>query len=291
MRYIKLLVFLFYFTGCFGQKSSIEKYDLAYFRDNKGSFVIQLNTKQERLIPEAYDPCISADGLKIVYTKYSSGIKSINVLDLKTSKETMLNVSSDKLINPLWSPDNKHIIFILKKDNVLKIGIIGIDNSNFKIFKNSSYLYSPTWTLDGQSIIAHDFNYIFKFNLNGEIIEKLEIDTPTKGAPLSSDTRFLFTSDNKFVIWNGGIHEYYPGSEGPDEAIFAYNFETRERIQLSPKGIIAFDPFINSNNEIYFTGYKGYKEIGKIYKIDLYSKEMTLVIDSAKQPTCRNLKF
>jgi Tol biopolymer transport system component len=293
MRQILTLMILFISSFCFGQNSSKIKYDLAY---QKGSeiCIIRFEDKKELKLTEGADPAISPDGYKLAYTKSSgSGISTfkrfIVVLDLNTKVEAELSISNINYYGASWSPDSKYIAFnIWITPPKWQVGIINLENSEVKIFKTNSELgiYQPTWSSDSKSIFAHDMSKVFKYDLSGKLLDSISVqNTFGENHYITSSTKFLYTSDNKHIIFNCGTNEFMEGVDGPVEAIFAYNTKSKNTIRLSPQKMYASDPVIESDNNIIFSGSKENEKSNCIYRFDFLSNQLNLVIKNARRLT------
>ena len=211
------------------------------------------------------------------------------IIDLNTLNKTKLNIMADRLGDPLWSPNGDYIIYNVHQHlkDKWQIGLLETKTNESTFFGINLDLNCPSWTLDSKTIIAQDLHYVYKFDLKGNIKDKISIESLGPTQAISSDARFLISSDGQYLIWPGGTHEYYPGAKGPDEAIFIYNFQSKIRKQLTPNGLVVCDLFINSHDEIFFTGYVNGTRQRNIYKINLKDKTPTLLIKNSAYPTSR----
>jgi len=127
---------------------------------------------------------------------------------------------------------------------------------------------------------------IFKYDLKGNIVDTIDIKrTFGENYYMSSSTKFLFTSDSRFIIFNSGIDETMKDEEGPVEVIFAYDTKSKGITRLSPKGMFAFDLNIESDQSAIFSGSKENEKQNNIYRVDLISKKVELIIKNGTRPT------
>ena len=177
-----ILIFSILYSGC-SQELKKNKYDIAYQRFNK-IYVKRFSDKKEIFINNGMYPVISSNGNKLAYTKDVDSKTDINryivIVDLSTMKETKLNVPYMNNYNASWSPDNLYISFLVSAEDNWHVGIINSDNSNFRIINSESYsnigLVSTTWTNDSKYIIAHNLDIIYKFDLNGNLVDTININ-------------------------------------------------------------------------------------------------------------------
>lgn len=293
LSFVILLISLF----CSGQDSARIKYDLAYQKDNI-IYVLKFKDKKELHLTGGADPAISPDGLRLAYTKSNGSGRNdfkrfIIVVDLNTKVGTELKIFNNNYYGASWSPDSKYIAFnIWVTPPKWQIGIINLENSEVKIFNTNSKLgiYQPTWASDGRSIFAHDLSKIFKYDLSGKLIDSISIQS-TFGDKYytTSSTKFLYTSDNKIIIFNCGTNEFMEGVDGPVEAIFAYYIKTKSIIRLSPQKMYASDPEIESDGNVIFSGSKEYEKSTNIYRFDFLRNQLNMIIENGRRPTtCKN---
>jgi TolB protein len=282
---------LLIFFSCHGQESKNLKYDLAFQRDNE-TIVLRFFDKKELSFKDSSDPALSPDGSKIAYTKNGSEYDNFNriivVTDLQTGSETKLNVTDINYYGASWSPDNSHISFNIMVNGRWQIGLIKSDNTEFSTLQTNSGngLFSPTWTADAKFIICHDMNTIYKFNLSGQVVDKINIkNTLGESYMMSSGTKFIETSDNKNIIFNCGINESMKGVFGPVEAIFIYNIITKEIQRLTPKGVYAVDLSSFNDSTFLFTGSKEEESLDCIYQVNIKTKKIALKIKNGMRPS------
>jgi TolB protein len=211
------------------------------------------------------------------------------VVDLNTNTETELKIANNNYYGASWSPDNKYIAFnIWANPPKWQTGIIKLENSEVQIFdtKSKTGTYQPTWSPDGKSVYAHDGSKIYRYNLNGNLLDSISIkETFGDTYHTSSNTKFLFTPDNEHIIFNCSINEFMKNVDGPVDAIFAYNTKTKKIIRISPQKMFASDPEIESDNSIVFTGTKENEKTNNIYRFDLLSNQLNLAIKNGRRPS------
>jgi TolB protein len=297
-KIINIFLLLFLINLC-DNKPSNERFDLVAIKKDRGICAVQLSTKMERCFElEGDRPCLSADGTKIAYTKYGDSTNNyarcIYIFDINKAEESRLNVNSENFYGPTWSPDNKHIAFMIFLGHTWQIGVINCDNTHWNVLRSDQDLYLPTWTQDGQNIITFDFDKLYRFDLEGKLLETIDIKSLLGLSILSSETKFYFTSDNKYLVWNGGTDESVKveGHKEPVEGIFSYEIATKSRKQLTPKGMEVGWPFLDVMDEVYFSGgFPDRRSQYCIYKINLKDNSLKLVLENAFAPSCRNFKY
>jgi dipeptidyl aminopeptidase/acylaminoacyl peptidase len=269
------------------------KYDLAYQagRDIK---VLQYKNKKELFFRDGSNPALSPDGNKLAYTKSEDSgkgfIRYIVIVDLYTKSEIKLNVPNSNYYGASWSPDNSYIAFNILVNNIWQIGIINYDNSGFRIINGTTNfgLFSPTWTSDSKRIISHNLSTIYNFDLNGKLIDTIDIhNTLGENYFMSSNTRFIFTSENKLIVFSCDINETMKNVDGPLEAVFSYNTITKKITRLSPIGMDASDLDIEKDSNVMFSGSRESEKYKSIYRVNLASYKMGLVVKNGMSPSPR----
>jgi dipeptidyl aminopeptidase/acylaminoacyl peptidase len=300
MNLFKILIICIPFWS-FLSNQNLKKYDMVCYKKDVGLCAIDLkesNTKKVN-IENSSDFSISPDGLKLVYTKSTKDCgRSIYITDLNTNKEQKLTINNCNAYGPAWSPDNKHIAFNIWIDNVWRIGIFNPNTNEFKVLNSTSSMNLPTWSSDGKFIIISDLKQVRKIDLSGKMVDSFSIDLIPNNYSYSSSTKFFYTSDNKYLIWNGGTGETIISkfnTVNPAEGIMVYDFLHKTKFQLSPKGMHICNPFVDSSNNIYFDGTiinkdsKIDNESTNIYMINLKDRILKLMIENASEPTLRIL--
>jgi hypothetical protein len=104
---------------------------------------------------------------------------------------------------------------------------------------------------------------------------------------MTSNARFFFTSDNRFIIFNCGSDDTWKNFLGPVEAVFVYDTRSKEISRLSPKGMYAFDLNIENDESVIFAGSTENENHSNIYRVNLASKNLELIIKNGTRPTMR----
>lgn len=148
----------------------------------------------------AYDDqaAFSPDGKQVVFvTTRAAGTANLWILDVATHQARPLTSGRGGDFRPAWSPDGQWIAFSSDRDSNLPaakghwerlhlfdIYLIRPDGSGLKHFsQHDNFCGSPTWTHDGQSVIAYcmsaEEQETFRFG-KGEVANRLvQIDIAT----------------------------------------------------------------------------------------------------------------
>lgn len=265
-------------------------YDMAYQNGDK-VFVVKHSTKTKLSFSNAEKPSLSPNGLLMAVnrTQKDDAVKRyISVIDLNTKKEFKIKTDSSRAFNAVWSPDNQHIAFNTYLNGEFTIGIIQSNNTGFKAlsYNIENDYCSPSWSSDGKYIITHNWDWIYKFDLNLNPIDSMSMFHLTDEIlSLSSDTRLVFTSDGKYIVFNCTANDEMDNVKGPIDGIFAYNTHSKEIKRVSPKGIYAAQPFLETDTTIIYSAFteKGYN----IYRSNLNSRKQALIRENGENPSVR----
>lgn len=130
--------------------------------ENSEIWIKNLETGENTLIGNGYQPCLSPDDTKIAYVKYSADAKScgIWIMDLDGGNQIQLtDAKKGYAFCPKWSPDGNRIVFqLVKKDKKdPDIYMVNMDGDNLtQLTKNKSFDMSPYWTTDGYLYFVSD---------------------------------------------------------------------------------------------------------------------------------------
>ncbi|MEZ5891895.1 MAG: LpqB family beta-propeller domain-containing protein [Parvularculaceae bacterium] len=115
-----------------------------------------------------YQPDVSPDGRRVVFTRYLNDAYEIVIRELGSSKETSVTANGAVNIDPRWSPDGKRIAYVTTDETGhFHIAIASVEKGQWKSARwrperaseNPRYYYSqidhelsPAWSPDGKSL-------------------------------------------------------------------------------------------------------------------------------------------
>jgi len=287
MKNISILFLILIATGAFGQSKS---YDYAYM-NKKGICVYSIADKKEYLIvSKGENPCISPDGKKLAYTALDqNGGRFIAVIDLNTKKKTILNTNSNNCYGPVWSPNGNYIaynVFDSQKSNWL-IAVIDAGNTEPVVLtRQLEQSYMPTWTYDNKNVVVQNMEKVFVFDLSGNLVKDYKVSDMTKDLGPTSSDRFIFTKDNKKIVFSSSVDEP-GGKDGPPSAVFIYDIDSNSTLRLSPKGYWSDDVIIK-DNKVLFTASKMTSVIQNVYVVDTDGKNFKILFPNCYDLTAKN---
>lgn len=238
-----------------------------YYISNKSSdyfspasiYEYDLVAKQEKKIKSGVRSTLALfkDGKKIIYSKLDDdnpnmyNVHDLYVYDLESEKEERLTYSL-RANQPSLSPDEKKIVFIFQKDGTTNLGLVDVDGKNFKqltFYNNGEQVYNPKFSNDGSYTI---FDYSYH---HGRDIYKIEVDggIPTPVIATSHDERNpCFDKEGSLI---------YASDETGIYNLYSFNFDAKEKKQLTNAIGGAFMPSMDSDGNVTYAGYtsSGYK--------------------------------
>ncbi len=268
MRNIFLLFLVIISLSLYGQSRS---YDYAYL-NKEGIWVYSVADKKEYLIAKkGQDPYISPDGKKLAFTTFNEkGDRFIAVVDLNSHHKIILNTQNNNSYGPVWSPDGSLIAYnsFDSKNAQWYIALVDSANTNSRILsRRLENCYVPSWLVNGKNVVVQNLDNVFVVTLSGDIMSTYKVAALSTAMGASSSDRFIFTDDNKKIVFSEDVDE--PGeSDGPPSAVFIYDIINKSTLRLSPKGYSADEVFVKGN-KVLFTASKLNSTIQNVYSVDV----------------------
>jgi len=295
-----LIIFSFLFIVCKKDEVKNEntitpveksvKYDLAFERDG----MIFVKNFQKNIIDSlfaGFNPALSPDGRYLAFTNYYGSKRHVTLYDFNTKKIIPINIPNDNNYGPTWSPDGKLIAFNIFYNNNWYIAVTNKENTLFRIITDriKKGTYSPSWISDSKKILVHDLDNIYMVDLDGNVLNKYSINNIARDLLISSQTRFILSSDEKKLFFSAGVDEDSDDFEEPPEAIFYYDFNSKKLNRISPKGLYCADLVLKNDSIIFFSAAKNNEEPFSIYSINIFEKKPILLVKNGSSP-CVSVK-
>ncbi|MEW6193762.1 MAG: biopolymer transporter Tol [Bacteroidota bacterium] len=211
---------------------------------------------------------------KIVYAKLSednpkwNNIHDLYVYDIDKDDEERITFGL-RANNPNVSNDGKKIVFIFQKDGTSNIGTIGIDGKEFKqltFYDNGEQVFNPKFSPDGSYVVFgysyHNSREIVKVNSDGSGLEFIIKDG----------------NDNRDPVFDSSGNLYYSSDVSGIFNIYKYDFDSKQSVQLTNVIGGAFQPSIDNEGNI---AYSGYTSEG--FKIFFLQKSESSKVDQSKK--------
>ena len=106
-----------------------------------------------RVLGEGHDPCISADGTRIVYTGYVPGGVTVFTMNADGSDKKVIVPEANPIgaVFPSWSPDGKRVVFSKSVGPGLELFTVNADGSDLKQLTKLGQVATPAaWSPDGK---------------------------------------------------------------------------------------------------------------------------------------------
>ncbi len=256
--------------------------DTLTFSRSNTIFLLPAGAKTPVKITKGRSPSLNADRSKIAFsreTKPNGELYELVVWDIKAKSAKVL--TKQNMINDVkWSPTSQTIAFTSFSGSTHHLNTIQSDGSGLKRIGASGQngvdsFYSLRWAGDGQSIMFHDMNNVFRLDGSGSVIWKASVKSILNDNQISSSDSFAPCPNNpnliaytKFVkptkLWQKYIDE-------PNTALFLYDLNSKTRTRITKENVFAVSPTWSRNGQtIYFCGYLD-KNAREPYPFRVYS--------------------
>lgn len=244
-------------------------------------YLYDLFTKEEKLLVSNVRSSVSLipDQKKMVFAKLSdnnprwNNIHDLYIYDFKTEKTKRLTFGL-RANNPNVSPDGKKIVFLFQKDGTTNIGTVNIDGKDFKqltFFNNGEQVYNPKFSPDGKFIV---FGYSITSTRK---IARVDIDGSNFSILIENDY------DNRDPVFDSEGNLIYSSDETGIFNLYKKYFSTNKTIRLTNVVGGAFQPTVDINGNIIYSGYTS-----DGFKLFYLSKEEQNKVDESKKYFWKN---
>jgi Tol biopolymer transport system component len=251
-------------------ESDRDGYRQIYIMNIDGSNVTQLTkTEADQWIGEPYDLSLnlwSPDGTKLIFLEMGLGRDTgmLYTIDANGENKKPLVKEVGNYSSPSWSPDGKHIAFLVLENSVIRIYSTDADGNNLtnitKKLPSDETLYPIrySWSRDGQSIsfIASNWNYL----LGGSRGERPPSYTwMAYEASLDGDTLVTNASARSQIggYWDG---TYFLSGSALASSSPAFTWVHSDGTVTMANPIENCQTLFDSNSGGYITGYSSYKQ-------------------------------
>jgi Tol biopolymer transport system component len=253
----------------------------------RGDFIYGVDEKNPapRRIVRGADPSLSPSGHYLVYTINTKGVndpdRTLKVMDLATGKvsgfDTLKGYNS---WGGIWSPDESKIAFSILTGNMWHVALLEPQTGRWNVITKSiggeSGLFLSSWTPEGHSVLCTDLQSVFEVGVDGKLIGKISIAKMAGDeANITSDSRFSFSSDRRYLLFNT--------ADAPDlGAVYVYDFRTKALRRVTSKRIEASQPqWLPSGDEVLYVGYRKYPKVNEtpdVYRISVSGPGEAIVL-------------
>jgi hypothetical protein len=197
------------------------------------------------------DPEISPRGDAVAFTDYRDGGRRIALLRLgeKTAR-LVAGIPGDNSYGPRWSPDGMRLLFNhwLPDEARWVTAVISASGGDLRLVTGAvRNVYSPFWADDGASVCAQDLEFLYRFDLQGRMLEKRPlVELFGDAVSFSSAARFSVAPDGSAVLFDADILEMSPLAQKvgePASAVFLWRPASGALpARISPEEMSVFSP-------------------------------------------------
>ena len=291
-RYILLAaLFIFVATDAFSQRSAPRTLPAVIMglSFTRGDFIYVLDKESKvpvRLV-KGMDPNLSPSGRFLAYTISTGGSqnpdRTIRVMDLRTrTTSDFKSLSGFITYMPIWSPDETHYAFNILIDHIWHVAVMGLASGRWTAVTRSLPdkfgTYLSSWTPEGKTLLCQDLSTLYEVDLSGKIANKWSIEKIAGENGVSSSTRFTFSADRRYLIFDT--------SEAEESAtVFLFNLLNNRLQRLTSKNVLAGQPIWlpGSDNFLYSSFRKMPRNNGifDIYKSSIAGARPVLILQNA----------
>ena len=255
-------------------------------------FIQEPNGRVKRLI-KGSEPNLSPDGESIAFVAVKGEWppdRHVNVFDIRTGKvRSISTLEPFQSFGPLWSPDGRRLAVQMSVNHKTAFATVDARTDDYCLIPSnfeSNYVWLNSWIPDGNSVILNSLEYVYQLTLDGQVVRKLGIRELFGNVNISSLTRFSFSRDGRFLLFDSAM---VPDDVGI-ASLYLWDISAQRLSRLTSDPIGALDPkWLPSGNEIIFTGYvKGhYKPKScipyyRLYKISMTDKTPIILVRDAE---------
>jgi len=271
---------------------------LAYTQGT-GVFVQAPNEpKAERWVAadHAVDVRISPAGDALACTWDTTGkdfkggpVRHIAVIDGKGATPRVLDaIPGNNSFGPTWSPDGTRLLFQHYVGRQWKIAVIGRDGRGFKDVRGpereTAFLSHACWASDGRSFYAFDFEFLYRFDLEGKELSRLA--WTDCGLEIgSSSCQFRLSPDGQRMLVQAEIEvPDLKNDDYPSPVCFVLDLASKKAVRVSPKGMMLTAPEWLPDGSA-FVAQRAEGKKASLVRVDLGTGKATMLVPGGRWPS------
>jgi TolB protein len=268
------------------------------YEDGENIYVANIDGTSAKKIATGALPDISPDGTRVAFNTEGDAKnrpgpeRHIAIADVATGKVTVLkDVPSDNCFGPVWSPDGKHLAFMIMADKQWQIAFVNADGSNFHFLQNAELKHDGVggqeWSRDGKWIFCHDLDNLYQVDLDGKIVNKWELSKILTDAGMNGGDKLSVSPDGKSLLMDvdtGAEHER-KNWDGPQPAIEKFDLGAEKAVRVTGKSDFVWEPFWLSDREFLCIMQKENEKEPSIYRMSVDGKNAKLLVKHARTPS------
>lgn len=185
---------------------------------------------------------VSPQGLRNAFLS-NSGQRAIfeyrgEIFTVPKEKGTWRNLTNTSGVaerTPSWSPKGDKVAWFSDASGEYKLVTADQLGKNQRVYElpNHTFYYTPNWSPDGNHLAYHDTDYnVWIINLNSGIATMVDTD---RYAHPNRTLNPVWSPDSKWIAYARQLDSHF-------KAIFAYNIDTKQRLQLTDGMADAISP-------------------------------------------------
>lgn len=233
---------LIIFLGCSSSSTVEVSRQVFTFSSGKHVFVSPWPEGKLFQVAEGSQPSLSYKGRYLAYSTAIGKKRRIGITDLKMNRRWIIEDIHGACFQPQWSPHTDKLLFsslINQSGRAERIIVIYDPMTKRKsaITSSGTNLYHPTWGADGQSVLAHNTQNLFEWNLKG----KLQRTFPLKKVfgPFQYASIHSFRPSDNYKLW---VFEAYDlkanlDSVGQQASVFLFDVKENQSRRITPDSV------------------------------------------------------
>ncbi|MBW6497933.1 MAG: hypothetical protein K0B09_06080 [Bacteroidales bacterium] len=287
-------------TGCIQNQNEESKPHQLFAWVSQGDIMLFDSTSGSlRFITQGTDPSLSFDGRYLASSFEQAKVRRISITDLETGNSSLVNEIPGSCYRPEWSPSDHELIFLaLTRQDGINFRVIVVFNPITKTKKaiqvEKTNLFSPVWSTDGHSILAHDTQHLYEWDREGNLINTINLEADFGPYLFSAYSTFRKNPEGDIWLFDAVEETRISGRVVQRNVLFLLSTITGKTEKISPD-------YFNVNgycwgpdySEILFSGQEnGSSAMGQdnssIFRINPDGSGFFLWKENAYQPTCNN---
>jgi Tol biopolymer transport system component len=180
----------------------------------------------------------------------------LTLLDLRTKQIRNIKAMRDSQIGgPIWSNSGLKIAVTRSTSNTKEVSVTVLDPYTGALEKeifvgSDDAIYLDSWTPDDRSLLFHTLSALYEVHVDTGLVEKLDARAIFKLGEISSATRFHFSLDRRYLLFDKIIDT----SNGPESEVSLLDLTSKTVRRVTPQGIRGRAAvWLPSNKEILFS--------------------------------------
>lgn len=223
--FLVILISIVVFQACNKTETQKTGINILTYSSKGQVYISQWPDGPPERIAQGLEPSLSHTGNYIAYSSNIGDKKRIRISDLRNDNKWYIEDIHGAGFRPQWSPKENVLLFsslVLTRNLPHRMIVIYNPFNKHKsaISIEKTNLYSPVWSPDGQSILAHDKENLYEWDLKGKLKHTFPLKEIFGDYDYTVSSVFRPSDDRK--LWLFEASERAQGGEG-QPGIFIFN--------------------------------------------------------------------